>query len=295
MDTPRSAYRAGDLEIDTATGEVSRQDGARLRLSPINMAVLVSLVEARGEVVSRARLFDRVWPNQVVSDDVLTRSISDLRQQLKAAFGPNTFIETLPKRGYRWALRVGSNGSQADPQRETERLDESAVSAPPAPPRSAPLAGRLAIYLLAALLLTSALVWMIDALTAPALSRVAILATDTAGQTGTLAGELDELIAAELLSLDQLQFLSQGAIASAPPQAFPYLHAELGADWVVESRLRISETGRFLLTISVADARTAIVSISRSMEVDADRASLSGGVRRLVSEIRPYLQSTPGP
>jgi DNA-binding winged helix-turn-helix (wHTH) protein len=308
MDTPRSAYRAGELEIDTATGEVSREDGARLRLSPINMAVLASLVEAGGEVVSRAGLFDRVWPNQVVSDDVLTRAISDLRQQLKATFGANTYIETLPKRGYRWTVSVDSIASKpehdraaapapAGPRRsQAESLAQSlSESLPQSQSPSLFQPRRLAIYLVSALLLASIGVGLLDTMTTPALSRVAVLPVDTAGQADSMAGELDELIAAELLRLDRLEFLSHSAVASRPPQAFPYLHTELGADRVVESRLRASETGRFLLTVSVTDARTAIVSVARSMEVDGDRASLAGGVRRLVSEIRPYLQSTSGP
>ncbi len=300
MESSPSTYCAGDLEIDAATGEVSRKDGARLRLSPINMAVLASLVEARGDVVSRAGLFDRVWPNQVVSDDVLTRAISDLRQQLKAAFGSTIYIETLPKRGYRWTMGIDSEDSWPEPARDADSASDAAKIGP-APRRvqqesqSRSLSIRLAIYLVAALVLASACVWMIDVLTAPALSRVAILPADAEGTADTLGGELDELISAELLALDRLEFLSHNAIATRPAQAFPYLHAELGADWVVESRLRARDNGRFLLTVSVADARTAIVSVSRSMEVEADRASLAGGVRRLVGEIRPFLQSITGP
>ncbi len=294
MDTPRSSHRAGDLEIDPATGEVSREDGAHLRLSPIHMAVLERLVDARGEVVRRADLFDQVWPNQDVSDDALTRAISDLRQQLKSAFGETAFIETLPKRGYRWTASAPSAGSYTAPEQESRPIEHAPFPAPQEP-RPRALARRIAIYLLAAMALTSALVWTIDLLTAPAESRVAILPTDAAGPGNALAGELDELIAAELLGSDRLEFLSHSAIASRPSQAFPYLHAQLGADWVVESRLRPSETGRFLLTLSVADARTAIVSVSRSMEVDGDRASLAGAVRNLVGQVRPYLQSTTGP
>lgn len=296
MDTLRSAYRSAGLEFDGSTGEVRSQDGICLRLSPINMAVLASLVERRGEVVSRAVLFDRVWPKQDVSDDVLTRVISDLRQKLKAEFGPRTFIETLPKRGYRWVPEVCS--PEVDSPPGANGIDGStaeSASASPSRPRWRASLLRLVVYLALAFFLASALVWVIDFRTTAAHSRVAIFPTDNAGPADALSNQLDELIAAELLKLERLELLSHSAIASRLQEPFPYVHTRLGADWVVESRLGASETGPFLFTISVVDARTGIVSVARSMEVDEDRASLAGGVRRLVSEIRPYLESAAGP
>lgn len=286
MESRPTTQRDGDLEIDGATGQVTDRDGRSLRLSPINMAVLECLLDAQGEVVSRATLFGRVWPKQVVSDDVLTRAISDVRQQLKSAFGPMTFIETLPKRGYRWALANRDSGDRPGPVR--------GAGTPPAPigedvraPRS--MIARLGIYLAAALLLASAFVWFLDTMTAPPHFRVAIFPPDTAGSTDALRHELDELLTAELMNLDRVQVLSPSAVAARPAQPFPYMQSQLGADRVVESRLRIGDRGRFLLSISVVDARTGIVDVSRSMEVEGDRAGLAGGVRQLVSEIRTML------
>jgi DNA-binding response OmpR family regulator len=69
---------SAQLSIDQAAGQV--QAGAEcIRLGPVNMKVLVLLLENAGRVVTRTEFFDRVWKQQLVSDDVLTRSISDLR------------------------------------------------------------------------------------------------------------------------------------------------------------------------------------------------------------------------
>ena len=280
-DASAPTRQAAGLRIDRATGEVWGPQGTSLRLGPIHMAVLDCLVGRQGEVVSRAVLFEQAWPKQEVSDDVLTRAISDLRQQLKAAFGPEIFIETLPKRGYRW---VG----------ETMVVDPVATPAPETAvePRSRSIAAQIGAYLLGALLLASVFVLILDALTAPVQFRIAVFPPDTAGTTAALDHELDELLSEELMKIDDLALLSPSAIAARPAQPFPYLHAQLGADRVVESRLRISESGRYLLTISVVDARTGIVGLSRSMEVEGNRAGLAGGVRHLVSEVRPALQSS---
>src|ERR1044071_4069755 len=89
------------LSIDPASGQV--QAGAEsVRLGPVNMKVLTLLLENGNRVVGRTEFFEKVWARQVVSDDVLTRSISDLRTQLGAHADAPVLIETIPKRGYRW-------------------------------------------------------------------------------------------------------------------------------------------------------------------------------------------------
>lgn len=69
------------------------------------MGVLLALTDAAGQVVSRQSIFDRVWPNQVVSDDVLTNAISTLRRHLGDDRRHHRFIETVPKRGYRLVVQ----------------------------------------------------------------------------------------------------------------------------------------------------------------------------------------------
>ncbi len=68
-----------------------------IRLGPVNMRVLVTLIKQQGKVVSRSELFDTVWENQFVSDDVLTRCISDLRALLAKHDTSQKWIETVPQ------------------------------------------------------------------------------------------------------------------------------------------------------------------------------------------------------
>lgn len=87
----------------------------RTRVEPKAMAVLVALTEGRGDTVSRQDLFNKVWPNQDVTDDVLTSAISTLRRYLGDDSRTPQFIETVPKRGYRLVAKVVPPGESAAP------------------------------------------------------------------------------------------------------------------------------------------------------------------------------------
>ena len=76
------------------------------RLEPKAMALLVVLAEAEGELVSRQKIFETVWPNQHVSDYALNTLIANLRKSLGSQSGTASLIETRPKLGYRLSQPV---------------------------------------------------------------------------------------------------------------------------------------------------------------------------------------------
>jgi len=100
-----SDFRVGPWLVQPSLNTISR-NGTSNRVEPKIMEVLVCLAEHRGEVVSKEKLFQAVWPDTFVSDDVLKRSVSELRH----VFGDNAHesrvIETIPKRGYRLVSAV---------------------------------------------------------------------------------------------------------------------------------------------------------------------------------------------
>ena len=101
-----SSFRLGSVEVVPESGLI-RGPGGRRQLDPKVMDVLLRLVRARGEVVSRAELMATVWPATVVTDFALSRCIYQLRKNLRrVADSPDSPIETLPKRGYRLAWDV---------------------------------------------------------------------------------------------------------------------------------------------------------------------------------------------
>src|SRR5690348_8208708 len=77
------------------------EKGASFHLEPKVMQVLILLASTPGEVVTKERLLRTVWPGIFVSDDVLTRSISEIRRVFSDDSKAPQFIQTIPKVGYR--------------------------------------------------------------------------------------------------------------------------------------------------------------------------------------------------
>ena len=74
----------------------------QVRVEPRVMDVLVHLVAREGDVVSKEELAERVWEGRFVSDDVLTVTIYALRKALGDDARQPRYVETIPRRGYRW-------------------------------------------------------------------------------------------------------------------------------------------------------------------------------------------------
>ena len=104
----------GDFELDLRTGELRRQ-GVSLDLPPQPAKILVLLVGRAGEVVTRRELAEQVW-----GDDTFVNFDQGLNfaiRQIRAALGDDSetprFIETLPKRGYRFIASVNHKDSSS--------------------------------------------------------------------------------------------------------------------------------------------------------------------------------------
>src|SRR3984957_7504877 len=112
-------YEFGAYRLDARSGMLSR-DGDHVALPPKVGELLVALVQAAGRVVSREELVQRLWPDTVVEEGSLTSHISLLRKALGEGPKAQDFIETLPKRGYRFVASVKRTASQS-PDREVDR------------------------------------------------------------------------------------------------------------------------------------------------------------------------------
>jgi TolB-like protein/Tfp pilus assembly protein PilF len=100
-----SQYEFGSYRLDMPGGTLFR-GGNRVALQPKAAVLLITLVEAAGRVLSREQLLLQVWPGSVVEEGSLSSHISMLRKILGTAPNGHDFIETLPKRGYRFAADV---------------------------------------------------------------------------------------------------------------------------------------------------------------------------------------------
>lgn len=95
----RKGFLLGEWRIRPNAGQIER-DGVSLHIEPKLVEVLLYLAHRPGEVISREELLDYAWHKQVVCDEALTRTISELRTLLGDSGRERRYIRTVPKRGY---------------------------------------------------------------------------------------------------------------------------------------------------------------------------------------------------
>jgi DNA-binding winged helix-turn-helix (wHTH) protein/pimeloyl-ACP methyl ester carboxylesterase len=78
----------------------------RVPLTPKAFQILLVLVESQGQIVSKEELFQKVWPDTFVEEATLAQNVFTLRKQLKDDRETALYIETIPKRGYRFVAPV---------------------------------------------------------------------------------------------------------------------------------------------------------------------------------------------
>ena len=96
-----TVYELGSFRLDTQ-GDLLFRGSDPLALGRRAIALLRVLVERPGAVVSKDELIEAAWPGQAVEESNLTVQISALRRVLSEAPGGDRWIETMPRRGYRF-------------------------------------------------------------------------------------------------------------------------------------------------------------------------------------------------
>jgi TolB-like protein/DNA-binding winged helix-turn-helix (wHTH) protein/tetratricopeptide (TPR) repeat protein len=96
-----------DYQADLQTGEL-RKNGTKIRLSGQPFQILALLLEKPGELIAREELRAKLWPDEVFVDfdHSLNAAVNKLREALCDSTNKVRFIETLPKRGYRFVGRI---------------------------------------------------------------------------------------------------------------------------------------------------------------------------------------------
>ena len=99
--------RFGAFEVDRKAGEI-RKNGVRLKLQEQPFLVLAYLLERSGEIVTRDELREKLWPKDtfVDFDNSLNSAVSRLREVLGDSAASPRFIETVPRKGYRFVVPV---------------------------------------------------------------------------------------------------------------------------------------------------------------------------------------------
>ncbi len=129
----KRVYRFGVFEADRETGELRKQ-GRRLPLQGQPLEVLLLLLERAGEMVPRAEICRRLWPDGmfVDFDHSLNTAVNKIREALGDSATSPRFVETLARRGYRFIAPVETAESKAaaEEREATSRPDGATAAAP---------------------------------------------------------------------------------------------------------------------------------------------------------------------
>jgi TolB-like protein len=106
-----AVYLFDDVLVETGNFRILKSNQART-LEPRAFDLLIYLIEHSGRVVEKEELFEQVWQRSFVTDSALTQEIRQIRQALGDDAAAPRYIETVPKRGYRFIAAVNETASK---------------------------------------------------------------------------------------------------------------------------------------------------------------------------------------
>jgi TolB-like protein/DNA-binding winged helix-turn-helix (wHTH) protein/tetratricopeptide (TPR) repeat protein len=232
----------GHYEADLHSGEL-RKHGIRVRLQSQPFQLLAMLLERPGQLVTREEICQKLWSADtfVDFDHSLGTAINKIREVLNDSAAEPRFVETLPRRGYRFIAPVVS----LDPDSESPQLRaEPATVAGKSRPMFWAIASGITVACLVAALITwnvqDAREWLLSKLTSqPSIRSIAVLPlmnlSNDPDQQFFADGVTDELITnlAQISSLRVISHTSAMAYLGTHKSA-PQIARELGVDALVE-------------------------------------------------------------
>jgi TolB-like protein/DNA-binding winged helix-turn-helix (wHTH) protein len=255
MEKPRPGpIRFGAFELDSAAGEL-RKHGVKIRLQEQPLQILQQLLEHPGEVVTREDLQKRIWPADTFVD--FDHGLYSAVQRLRDALGDNAetprYVETLPRRGYRFIVAVNhGNGVEAKAETASVEAPVSVAVERPAPPRSLRLPLLVAAGV-AVVVLLFALEFMGGSLrerllgkpTVPAIRSLAVLPlqnlSNDPNQEYFADGMTDALIT-DLAQIASLKVISRTSTMryKKSDKTLPEIAQELNVDGIIEGTVQRS-------------------------------------------------------
>jgi TolB-like protein/DNA-binding winged helix-turn-helix (wHTH) protein/Tfp pilus assembly protein PilF len=269
---PTSVVRFGTFEVSFQTGEV-RKAGMRVRVQQQPLKLLEALLERPGEVVTREELRTRIWPDESFGDfdQAVNIAVAKLRSALGDSAENPRFIETLPKRGYRFIGDVTVVDVDTQPAQPASTPGTAPAMEPPPPDASGAIGvskrtpSRVGRWILAFVLVigvATLAVWLLNSrVHSPGNIRsIAVLPLENLSgdpsQNYFADGMTDELIT-DLAQISALRVISRTSVMAykGARKPLPQIARELNVDAVVEGTvLRSGDQVR--ITAQLIDAST---------------------------------------
>lgn len=309
-----SVVRFGIYEIALQSGEL-RKAGVRIRVQQQPLRLLEILLEHPGEVVTREELRGRIWPNESFGDfdQAVNVAIAKLRVALGDSADNPRYIETLPRRGYRFIADVAVVNPPTDKLELAHKVASSGTEESPAlavggkvapfkrlPWRDVRKPLGLAMVLVLLVLLAWGFLWRnrqsvsssssspANNLTSSAVRSLAVLPLENLSsdsQDYFADGMTDELIT-DLAQISALRVISRSSVMpyKGVHKPLPQIARELNVDAVVEGTvLRSGEQVRITAQLIQAPADTHLWAQSYVGDV-RDSLALQKKVARAIAE-----------
>jgi len=261
--TGSHAYEFGPYRLERPTRRLLR-NGEPVPLTPKAFDTLLALVERCDRVVDKAELMRIVWPDSVVEEANLSQTIFVLRKTLGEDANGRAFIDTVPRRGYRFAAEV-----------------RPAAEGPPAGVRTWDWRSRASL-IAAALVTVAGLVWVGTSWTrgwgggsARIDSLVVLPFADLSNDSehDALADSLTDALITDLGQLSGLRVISRTSAMTfkSTSKTVPQIARELNVDAVVEGTVQRS-AGRVRLNLKLIEASSDRTLWAQSYEGDPQEA-----------------------
>ncbi|HSZ62448.1 MAG TPA: winged helix-turn-helix domain-containing protein [Terriglobales bacterium] len=236
---PSRVLRFDNFELDVRAAEL-RKAGVKIRLQGQPIQVLATLLNNAGELVTREELRAQVWPAEtfVDFDHSLHNAIARIREALGDSAGTPHYIETLPRRGYRFIGAVETVGIEESPPTLTEPATDIPVAPTQSWTRTLLIAALLAILAVAGLVMLRPILSHRAAATTTVRS-IAVLPLDNfsgdPAQEYFVDGMTDELIT-DLAKIGGLRVISRTSVMryKGTRKALPEIARELNVDGIIE-------------------------------------------------------------
>jgi len=275
-------HQFGPFQYDPAQ-RVLMREGEVVPLMPKAVDTLHVLLERRGRVVEKSDLMKLVWPDTVVEDVGLARNISLLRKALGDDGAEPQYIETIPRRGYRFAA--------------------APTVTPPAP--VARKGTRVAAFLTALAALASLVYWQFYTpskylIRAPGSARLAVVPFECLSpelEPSGFARGLSESLVSDLSNLPGVQVLSPSTVRRHQRfgMSMGLMGRLLGLDVLVEGTVRKSGE-RVRMTARLVDVHTGTVIWADNYDYPAaDLGQVEADAsHRIAARMGEYLDSRRG-
>lgn len=312
---PHRWYEFGPFRLDTSEHALLR-DGQVVPLEPKVFNLLKVLVQNDGRLLQKEELIKEVWPDSFVEEGNLNRNISTLRKALGEDASGKTYIETVPKRGYRFVAQVstGTGNGSGTVESELEVLSSPVRAVEPVQLGAerrlgtdrALLRRRLVLAAVLALAVGAGMLVLIKSrcggVSRPEIKSIAVLPlVNLSGdpEQEFFADGMTETLISSLAQIRALRVISRTSVMSfketKPLPPLPEIAGQLKVDAVVEGSVQ-RENGRVKFMIQLIHGATDTHLWARDYErALTDVLKLQGEMARAIAdEIRTHVMPEEG-